>query len=108
MKLMPLILFAFVLFSCFPKGPKTYTSQLVGKTKNQLISAKGVAKKIKIYKDSEVYIYTVREAYYGKKNPEIDQSVKPKKVVDIEHIYYINAEGIVYKYQVWEKKVPTP
>lgn len=106
MKILPLISFIFLLFSCSPKGPQTYTSQLVGKTKNQLIAEKGVAKKIKIYKDSEIYIYTVREAYYGKQNPEVDKNVKPNKIVDIEHIYYINAEGIVYKYQVWEKKVP--
>lgn len=107
MKLLPFIFLITILFSCSPKGPQTYASPLVGKTKNQLILEKGVAKKIKIYKDSEIYIYTTREAYYGNKNPDANKNVTPKKVLDIEHIYYINAEGIVYKYQVWEKKVST-
>lgn len=108
MKFLPFISILFFLFSCSPKRPQTFASPLVGKTKNQLIAEKGVAKTIRVYKDSEIYIYTIREAYYGNKNPETDKSIQPKKVLDIEHIYYINADDIVYKYQVWEKKVKDP
>jgi len=107
MKLIYPFIFAILLFSCSPKGPQTYSSPLVGKSKNQLIAKKGVAQKIKIYQDSEIYIYTVKEEYFGSKNPEIDKNIKPTKAYEIEHIYYINAEQVVYKYQVWKKKIST-
>jgi dTDP-4-dehydrorhamnose 3,5-epimerase-like enzyme len=94
-----------VILSCSPKGPQTYLSPLVGKHKNQLITEKGIAKTIKVYSDYEIYIYTVREEYFGNKNPEIDPAIKPSKVFDIEHIYYIDSTQTVYKYQVWKKKV---
>ncbi|TXB64354.1 hypothetical protein FRY74_11220 [Vicingus serpentipes] len=98
------ILFIFI-FSCSPKGPQTYSSPFVGKSKNQLIAEKGIAKTIKVYADYEIYIYTIREEYFGEKNPEINKSTTPKKVFDIEHIYYIDSSQTVYKYQVWKKKV---
>ena len=105
MKLLFSFIFIAFLIGCSPKGPQTYSSPLVGKSKNHLISAKGVAQKIKIYQDSEIYIYTTKEEYFGNKNPETDKNAKPGKVFDIEHIYYINADQTVYKYQVWKKKV---
>tara|TARA_R110001592_G_scaffold339875_1_gene627795 strand:- start:98 stop:424 length:327 start_codon:yes stop_codon:yes gene_type:complete len=98
------ILFVFLL-SCSPKGPQTYSSPFVGKHKNQLITEKGIAKTIKVYPDYEIYIYTIREEYFGNKNPEIDTNIKPSKGFDIEHIYYIDSTQTVYKYQVWKKKV---
>lgn len=103
MKHFCLILVVLFTFSCSPKGPITYSSPLVGKTKAQLIKEKGVAKKVKIFENSEAYIYTVREEYFGKK--VITPGMKPKKTVDIEHIYYIDANNVVYKYQVWKKTV---
>jgi hypothetical protein len=95
-----------VILSCSPKGPQTYSSQFIGKSKNQLIAEKGIAKTIKVYADYEIYIYTIREEYFGDKNPEINSNIKPTKVFDIEHIYYIDTTQTIYKYQVWKKKVP--
>ncbi len=92
------------LLFCSPKGPVTYKSSFVGQTKAYLIHAKGVAKTIKVFDNSEAYIYKEREEYYGKKTPS-DTTAKPKRAYITEHIYYINDKGIVYKYQVWKKKV---
>lgn len=103
MRWMFFILILLLLVACSPKGPITYSSPLVGKTKTQLIKEKGVAKKIKLFENAEAYIYTTVEEYYG--NKTITPETKPKKVVEIEHIYYIDTNNIVYKYQVWKKKV---
>lgn len=103
MKFFYFLLITLLFFSCSPKGPITYSSPLVGKTKTQLIKEKGVAKKIKLFENAEAYIYTTVEEYYG--NKKITPETKPKKVVEIEHIYYIDTNNIVYKYQVWKKKV---
>lgn len=100
------ILFSLSLFFCTPKGPQTYSSPFVGKTKNDLILSKGIAKEIKIFDNTEAYIYKVREEYFGKKTTTSkDTKLIPKKVVEIEHIYYINEKGIIYKYQVWKKRI---
>ncbi len=107
MKALYLILTFFVLLSCSPKGPITYTSPLVGQSREALIKEKGVAKKIKVFENAEAYIYTTTEAYFGKKKL-VTAETKPKKVVEIEHIYYINSNNIVFKYQVWKKKVQQP
>jgi hypothetical protein len=94
------------LFFCSPKGPQTYDSPLIGKTKEQLIQIKGVAKTIRVYEDSEVYIYKKREEYFGKSTqPKEGIALVPKKVFEIEQIYYINSQKIVYKYQVWRKRI---
>ena len=102
-----LITLALGLVCCTPKGPQDYFSPFIGKTKNDLIIAKGIAKEIKIFDAAEAHIYKNKEAYYGKKtsfkNP--DNTISPKKVIEIEHIYYINENGIIYKYQVWKKKI---
>lgn len=103
MKYLYLILIPLFIIACSPKGPVTYTNPLVGKTKAQLIKEKGMAKKIKLFENAEAYIYTSREEYFGKKI--ITPEMKPKKVVEIEHIYYIDTNNMVYKYQVWKKKV---
>lgn len=103
MKYLYYLLISLFFSACSPKGPVTYSSPLVGKTKTQLIKEKGMAKKIKLFENAEAYIYTIREEYFGKK--AITPEMKPKKVVEIEHIYYIDANNIVYKYQVWKKKV---
>lgn len=103
MKFFYFLLITFLFFSCSPKGPITYSSPLVGKTKTQLIKEKGMAKKVKLFKNAEAYIYTTIEEYYG--NKTITPETKPNKKVQIEHIYYINTDNIVYKYQVWKKKV---
>lgn len=105
MKCFYVLLLSLIIWSCSPKGPQTYTSPLIGKHKNQLIAQKGVAKKIMVYPDYEIYIYTIREEYFGNKNPELDKDLKPTKTFDIEHIYYIDSTETVYKYQVWKKKV---
>lgn len=103
MKYFYFILIFILFFNCSPKGPITYSSPLVGKTKAQLIKEKGVAKKIQVFEKSEAYIYTTLEEYYGKKI--VTPETKAKKKVEIEHIYYIDNNNIVYKYQVWKKKV---
>jgi len=101
------VIFALNLLFCTQKGPKTYLSPFIGKSKTDLIRAKGIAKEIKIFDKTEAYIYKTKEAYFGRKtnsnNP--DTLASPKKVIEIEHIYYINANGIIYKYQVWKKKI---
>jgi len=91
--------------SCTPKGPQTFSSPYVGKTKQDLIAVKGIAKDIKIYGKTEVYIYKNREEYFGKQKLDGDKPLVPKKVYSIEHIYYINEKGFIYKYQVWKKRV---
>ena len=95
----------FTLLSCAPKGPKTYYSSFVGKTKSELILAKGNAKTIKVFDKSEAHIYKVREEYFGDNVTfSKNEILIPKRVTITEHIYYINEKGIVYKYQVWNKK----
>ena len=98
-----------IIFSCTPKGPQTFDSQYVGKSREELIAAKGAANEVKIYDNSEVFIYKTKEEYYGKKPPvDKDGTVrKPKETVVIEYIYYINNDGEVYKYQVWRKRYKT-
>jgi hypothetical protein len=98
------LLIIVLLVACSPEGPITYTSPLVGKTRAELIKEKGTAQKIKVFEKSEAYIYVVREAYFGKVK-EIKPETKPKQMVEIEHIYYIDANDKVYKYQVWKKKI---
>lgn len=107
MKILAILLISFTLLFCTPKGPQTFSSPFVGKTKSELISSKGQAKTIKIFDKSEAYIYKTREEYFGKKIvlQNADSSLVPKKVFDIEHIYYINEQGIIYKYQVWKKRI---
>jgi len=107
MKILGILIISFSLIFCTPKGPQTYSSPYVGKTKSELIATKGIAKTIKIFDKTEAYIYKTREEYFGKKITLNDQdsSVLPKKVFDIEHIYYINEQGIIYKYQVWKKRI---
>ncbi|PJA07553.1 MAG: hypothetical protein COX70_06230, partial [Flavobacteriales bacterium CG_4_10_14_0_2_um_filter_32_8] len=96
MKILGILIISFSLIFCTPKGPQTYSSPYVGKTKSELIATKGIAKTIKIFDKTEAYIYKTREEYFGKKITLNDQdsSVLPKKVFDIEHIYYINEQGI--------------
>ena len=98
-----ILIFVSVL-ACSPEGPVTYASPLVGKSKLQLIKEKGTAQKIKVFENAEAYIYVVKEAYFGK-NKVVTADTKPKQVVEIEHIYYIDNKNMVYKYQVWKKKI---
>lgn len=106
MKYFFVTLFSLSLFFCTPKSPQTYSSHFVGKTKSDLILSKGIAKEIKIFDNTEAYIYKVREEYFGKKTTTTkDTKLTPKKVVEIEHIYYINEKGVIYKYQVWKKRI---
>ena len=99
----------FLLFSlftfCSPKGPQTLDHPFIGKTKQDLITRKGVAKEIRIYGENEAHIYKKREEYYGKKSTLDDTKQTPKKVFSIEDIFYINKKGIIYKYQFWRKRV---
>ena len=68
------------LFFCTPKGPQTYSCPFVGKTKNDLIQSKGVAKEIKIFDNAEAYIYKIKEEYYGKKTlADKNKKLTPKK-----------------------------
>ncbi|MBW6482040.1 MAG: hypothetical protein K0B10_03165 [Vicingaceae bacterium] len=99
------LLFVLSFTFCTPKGPQTFSSPFIGKTKAELISSKGSPTQIKIYDKSEIYIYKSKEEYYGKKQPisKNGEVVKPKKTSIIEYIYYINDKEIIYKYQVWKK-----
>ena len=106
MKRFVVVLFSLSLIFCSPKGPQTFDSPFIGKTKSDLISSKGIAKEIQIFDESEAHIYKVREEYFGNKVSLKDISKStPKKVIEIEHIYYINNDGLIYKYQVWKKRV---
>ena len=106
MKIIILIFISATLLFCSPKGPVTYKSSFVGQSKAYLVSSKGIAKTVKVFDNSEAYIYKEREEYYGKKI-QSDENVMmiPKRTSVSEHIYYINEKGIVYKYQVWKKKI---
>ena len=57
MKILAVLLISFTLLFCTPKGPQTFSSPYVGKTKDELISSKGIAKTIKIFDKTEAYIY---------------------------------------------------
>lgn len=106
MRLAVLFILTTIIYSCTPKGPQTFDSPYVGKSREELILAKGVANEVKIYDNAEVFIYKTKEEYYGKK-PPVDKEGnlrKPKEIVVIEYIYYINEEEKVYKYQVWRKR----
>jgi hypothetical protein len=99
------LIFSLSLLFCSPKGPQTFDSHFIGKTKNDLIFAKGPASNIKIFDTSEAYIYKIKEEYFGKKTTSGgNKNLKPKKIIEIEHIYYINKKGFIYKYQIWKKK----
>jgi len=92
-----------ILTQCTPKGPITFSSPYEGQHKNYLEQVKGKPTVIRKFENSIAYIYITKEEYFGKsKNIELD--TPPKKTVIIEYIYYINNEGIIYKYQVWKKK----
>lgn len=109
MRLAVLFILTTIIYSCTPKGPQTFDSPYVGKSREELILAKGVANEVKIYDNAEVFIYKTKEEYYGKK-PPVDKDGnlrKPKEIIVIEYIYYINNDGMVYKYQVWRKKYST-
>lgn len=98
------IIISLLLIQCNQKGPQTFSSDFIGNTKEHLIGIKGPAHRIKIFQESEAYIYVKKEDYYGKniKPPLPD---KPKRSYEIEYIYYINSDNIVYKYQVWKKRI---
>ena len=101
-----IFIFSFTLLCCSQKGPQTFDSPFIGKTKNDLTFTKGTASKIKIFEDSEAYIYITKEEYFGKKTTaKNNKDLKPKKTIEIEHIYYINKKGYIYKYQVWKKRL---
>jgi hypothetical protein len=106
MKQFIILIFSLSLLFCSPKGPQTFDNPFIGKTKNDLIYAKGPASNIKIFDKSEAYIYKVKEEYFGKKTTSGDsKNLKAKKTVEIEHIYYINEKGYIYKYQIWKKRI---
>lgn len=95
-----------LLFACTPKGPQTYNSPYLGKNKEELIITKGLAKEIRVFGNTEAYIYKTKEEYFGKiKGDTISDSLIPKKTYSIEYIYYINENNIIYKYQVWKKRI---
>lgn len=106
MKTLVVAIILTVIFGCTPKGPQTFDNPMVGKTRAELIAAKGAANEVKIYDNTEIFIYKTKEEYYGKK-PPVDKEGNlrnPKEIVVIEYIYYINEEEKVYKYQVWRKR----
>ncbi len=94
----------FILHSCTPKGPQTFESNLIGKSKEVLLKEKGPASRIKLFDSSEAYIFIKTEHYFGK-NPKTPLPETPKRIYQTEFIYYINDQGIVYKYQIWKKRV---
>lgn len=95
--------FVFALSSCQPKGPITFDSPFIGKSKNELVKAKGEPSKIQNFGSSIAYIYTRKEEYYGKVNNI--KKKEPKSIYSIEYIYYIDSKQVVYKYQVWKKRI---
>jgi hypothetical protein len=104
MKIIILVIISFTLLFCSPKGPITYDSPFIGRSKAELFFSKGEAKTEKVFKDSKAYLYIVKEEYFGKKvQLDKEPNARPKKTTITEHIYYINNEDIVYKYQVWKK-----
>jgi len=105
MKQFAILMFLLSILCCSPKGPQTFDSPFIGKTKSDLIAIKGLAKKIKIFDKSEAHIYITKEEYFGKTTTSNNKELTPKKTVEIEHIYYINEKGYIYKYQVWKKKI---
>ncbi len=106
MKWLSLLFLCTSLSFCSPKGPQTFNNPFVGKSKQELIDSKGLAKDIRTSGTNEIHIYKTYEGYYGKKE-KLNKNQQPilKKKYIIEYIYYINKEGLVYKYQVWRKKV---
>ena len=106
MKIIFLITLSFTLLFCSPKGPVTYKSPYVGETKEHLEHNNGTPQSIKTFDQAEAYIYSSKEDYFGK-NTKFDKNVTvlPKYSLITEHIYYINEKGIVYKYQIWKKKI---
>lgn len=70
----------------------------------ELIRDKGPAQKVQLFDNAEALIYVKREEYYGKVSADKLPN-EPKRIYEIEYIYYINAENIVYKYQVWKKRI---
>ena len=108
MKHFSILILLIVCLSCAKKGPKTFNSAIVGKTKSELIAIKGVAREIKVFDNAEAYVYKTREEYFGnvKTNKQENSTLPtPKKIYVTEHIYYINEKGIVYKYQIWKKRI---
>jgi hypothetical protein len=106
MKTLWQLLIPFLIFSCTPKGPQTFSSPFIGKSKQELISSKGIPSEIKNFGDTYAYIYKSKEEYFGNiKNNTISDSLQPKKTISIEYIYYINNQNIVYKYQIWKKEI---
>jgi len=105
MKRFYIFLLSLCLLFCTPHGPQSFDSPFIGQTKNDLIRAKGMAKEIKIFNNTEAYIYKTKEEYFGKKSLSADALQTPKKIVEIEYIYYINEKGYIYKYQVWKKRI---
>lgn len=97
------LLILILYHSCHPKGPVIFDNPLVGKTKSELTHIKGAPNKIKTFGENFAYIYTKKEAYYGKTKNIANKN--PKHIYIIEYIYYINASNKVYKYQVWKRKI---
>ncbi|MCO6499983.1 MAG: hypothetical protein J5I47_06345 [Vicingus serpentipes] len=105
MKWSIIIILVSLLAFCSPKGPQTFSHPFVGKTKQDLIISKGNASEIRVYGENEAHIYKKREEYFGKKPAIEDADKAPKRVYSIEDIYYINQEGVIYKYQFWRRRV---
>lgn len=96
---------SFGMLCCTPKGPQTFESTYIGKNEAYLLKMKGAPEHVKNFSDSKAYIYITKEDYFGKNPKNLDPQAEPKKRFEIEYIYYINKEGVIYKYQVWRKKV---
>lgn len=91
------------LIACTPKGPQTFSSPFVGKSKTELIKALGQPNKVAFVSGNEILIYIIKEDYFGKKPPK--PNIAPKKRFEIEKIYYLDKAFKVYKYQVWRKRI---
>jgi len=105
LKWIAILFLSLSLFFCTPKGPQTYKSAFVGKTKQDLM-LKGLLKKLRFLMAQKlIFILFVKSILAKTKKLKQTGSLKPKKIYDIEHIYYTDKKGVVYKYQVWKKKV---
>ncbi len=95
-----------LLLACSPKGPQTFDNPYVGKTKSEIISTRGKPAEIKVYDDVEVYIYKRREECFRKApSSDKEKDLTPYRVYSIEQIYYVNSDDVIYKYQVWRKRI---
>ncbi len=87
--------------ACSPK-PIAFDSPLLGKSVAVLYKNRGEPARKEKATNGEKWIYVQKTEYFGKKPPKEGQP--PKYVIYIERIFSINAQGVIYKYEVLKYK----